>query len=73
MAGLTRRSTLLIVPREAMKSIYGFLGNGTLTEFTEPDNTASYVFKCTLLPPHETVLSLTFGGVEFGIQFRDLT
>lgn len=62
-------TTLFIVPESRLPDIFGTLLNGTL--ITHPKN-GQYVLPCNLMSPYEEVLKLTLGGVEFGMQFRDL-
>ena len=57
--------------------IYGILGNGTTIQYVPPGTTPSpdddktFVLPCDMLGPKDTALSFKFGGVEFGMQWRD--
>ena len=49
--------------------IFGTLGNGTTIKHPE---TGRYVLPCDLMPPNDVALTLTLGGMDFGLQYRDI-
>jgi len=54
---------------QLQRPIFGSLGNGTTIQHPQ---TGAYVLPCDLMQPKDTALTLTLGGTEFGVQFRDI-
>lgn len=52
-----------------LKPIFGTLMNGTVINHPKDHK---FVLPCNLMDPTATALTLTMGGVDFSVQFRDL-